>query len=103
VQSGQPDVRERDLGAVFELVDEQEVADEDLGVSFYKDETLDLADLMREQFYLALPMKPLCREDCRGLCSVCGGNRNVTACACPEPATASRWAALKGLADRLPR
>ncbi len=62
--------------------DEQEVADEDLGVSFYKDETLDLGELMREQFYLALPMKPLCQPDCKGLCPVCGINRNRETCTC---------------------
>ena len=60
----------------------EEVREDDLGVSFYKDETLDLGDLMREQFFLALPMKPLCREDCRGLCPVCGINRNRETCSC---------------------
>jgi len=37
---------------------------------------------MREQFFLALPMKPLCREDCKGLCPVCGINRNRETCTC---------------------
>jgi uncharacterized protein len=60
----------------------EEVGEDDLGVSFYKDETLDLGALMREQFYLALPMKPLCREDCQGLCPVCGVNRNRETCSC---------------------
>ena len=36
------------------------------------DEEIDLAELMREQFYLALPMKPLCSQDCKGLCPQCG-------------------------------
>ena len=48
------------------------MADEDLGVSFYKDDAIDLGEVMREQFYLALPMKPLCRPDCQGLCPICG-------------------------------
>jgi uncharacterized protein len=61
---------------------EREVGQEDLGVSFYKDDVLDLGEVMREQFYLALPMKPLCREDCRGLCPVCGKNRNHEVCSC---------------------
>ena len=50
----------------------QEVREDDVGVSFYKDETIDLGEVMREQFYLALPMKPLCQADCQGLCPVCG-------------------------------
>ena len=79
---------------------EREVADEDLGVSFYKDETLDLAELMREQFYLALPMKPLCRPDCKGLCPVCGINRNRETCTCQTEWTDPRLDALKRLTGR---
>jgi uncharacterized protein len=64
---------------------EREVAADDLGVSYYKENVIDLGDLIREQFYLALPMKPLCRQDCVGLCPVCGKNRNREACSCqPE-------------------
>jgi uncharacterized protein len=76
---------------------EQEVADEDLGVAFYKDDTLDLGDLMREQFYLALPMKPLCQPDCKGLCPVCGINRNRETCTCQTEWTDPRFDALKRL------
>ncbi len=61
---------------------ERQVADEDLGVSFYTNDTIDLGEIIREQFYLALPMKPLCREDCQGLCPVCGINRNRETCSC---------------------
>ena len=76
---------------------EQEVADEDLGVSFYQDDTLDLAELMREQFYLALPMKPLCQPDCKGLCPVCGINRNRETCTCQTEWTDPRFEALRRL------
>jgi uncharacterized protein len=62
--------------------EEREVTEDDLGVSYYQDETIDLGEVVREQLYLALPMKPLCREDCRGLCPVCGKNKNREACAC---------------------
>jgi uncharacterized protein len=61
---------------------EREIAEDDFGVSYYKDDVIDLAEVIREQFYLALPMKPLCRDDCQGLCPVCGKNRNREACAC---------------------
>jgi len=76
---------------------EQEVADEDLGVSFYKDETLDLGDLMREQFFLAVPMKPLCQADCQGLCPVCGINRNRDTCSCRSEWVDPRLEALRNL------
>jgi uncharacterized protein len=61
---------------------EQEVHDDDLGVSYYQEDVIDLGQVLREQFYLLLPMKPLCREECRGLCPVCGSNRNRETCQC---------------------
>ena len=57
----------------------------------------DLEQLMREQFYLALPMKPLCREDCQGLCVVCGANLNRATCDCKLEWDDPRLAALKEL------
>lgn len=75
--------------------DEQEVAADDLGVSFYRDDAVDLGELMREQFYLALPMKPLCRAECRGLCPVCGANRNRETCSCQSEWVDPRLEALK--------
>jgi uncharacterized protein len=48
-----------------------------LTTAFYENDVIDLGQLMREQFYLSLPMKPLCRDDCRGLCAVCGENLNL--------------------------
>jgi uncharacterized protein len=77
--------------------DEQEVGEEDLGVSFYKDDTIDLGEVLREQFYLALPMKPLCREDCQGLCPVCGKNRNRESCDCQNDWVDPRLDALRQL------
>jgi uncharacterized protein len=62
--------------------DEVELSQDDLTTAFYRDQTLDLAEMVREQFYLALPMRPLCREDCKGLCPQCGTNLNQGACAC---------------------
>ena len=77
--------------------DEKEVAEEDVDVSFYRDDEIDLSELLREQFYLALPMKPLCREDCRGLCPQCGVNRNTGTCDCGPGWEDPRLAPLKGL------
>ena len=59
------------------------------------------AELMREQFYLALPMKPLCQPDCKGLCPVCGINRNRETCTCQAEWTDPRFDALKRF-DRQP-
>lgn len=76
---------------------EEEVDTEDLGTSYYRDDQIDLKELLREQFYLALPMKPLCREDCHGLCAQCGTNLNTGSCDCAPVWEDPRLAALKGL------
>jgi len=77
--------------------DEREVAEEDLDTSIYRDDQIDLNEVLREQFYLALPMKPLCREDCAGLCPRCGTNRNTGTCSCATEWEDPRLAPLKGL------
>jgi uncharacterized protein len=87
-------------GAAADDEDGQEVSEDDLGVSFYKDEVLDLGELMREQFILALPMKPLCRTACAGLCPVCGINRNRETCTCQSEWVDPRMEALRRLTDR---
>jgi uncharacterized protein len=69
-------------------------------VTFYKGDAIDLAEVMREQFYLAMPMKPLCKPDCQGLCPVCGGNRNRERCACRADWVDPRMEPLKKLLDK---
>jgi uncharacterized protein len=80
--------------------DSVELAADDLDVDFYENDTLDLARVVENEATLALPMKPLCRPDCRGLCAVCGGNRNVVACTCAQRPPDPRLAALRDLAVR---
>jgi uncharacterized protein len=76
---------------------ERKVEEDDLSTAFYENDTIDLGQLMREQFYLSLPMKPLCSEDCRGLCPTCGINRNVSTCECATEWEDPRFAALRKL------
>jgi uncharacterized protein len=76
---------------------EREVKEDDLGVSYYRDDVIDLGEVIREQFYLALPMKPLCREACLGLCPVCGTNRNRDTCSCENEWTDPRLEPLRRL------
>lgn len=76
---------------------EVRIEEEDLTTAFFRDEQIDLRHLVREQFQLALPMKPLCRADCRGLCVVCGGNRNAVPCRCVATWEDPRLAGLKRL------
>ena len=77
-----------------------EIDNEDLTVAFYRDDQIDLRQLISEQFYLGLPMKPLCQEDCRGLCAACGKNLNFADCGCSVEWRDPRLAALDGLLKR---
>jgi DUF177 domain-containing protein len=79
--------------------DSVELGADDLDVDFYDNDQLDLGRIVENETTLALPMKPLCRPDCRGLCSVCGANRNTVTCACAPPPD-PRLAALGDLAVR---
>src|SRR5947207_3282909 len=74
---------------------EREIEEDDLTTAFYENDEIDLGQLMREQFYLALPMKPLCSDDCKGLCPACGANLNRTTCGCNRSWEDPRLAALK--------
>ena len=76
---------------------ESEIAEEDLSTAFYRDEHIDLDVLVREQFQLALPMKPLCADGCRGLCPMCGTNLNRESCSCDTSWQDPRLAALQSL------
>lgn len=77
---------------------EVEIEDDDLETAFYRDDIIDLGQLMKEQFYLALPMKPLCRDACRGLCPQCGANLNESTCDCQAEWVDPRLEALRSLA-----
>ncbi len=76
---------------------ERELQDGDVETSYYRDDQIDLNELMREQFYLALPMKPLCSDDCKGLCPQCGTNLNTGTCECHEQWSDPRLEALKNI------
>lgn len=80
--------------------EERELGADDLETDVYAHGLLDLTALVETETTLGLPMKPLCREDCRGLCPICGSNRNVTACTCEANAPDPRWAALRAWAER---
>lgn len=58
---------------------------------------IDLRPLVREQVVLSFPVQPLCKEDCAGLCQVCGKNRNVESCACQTSNLDPRFAILRQL------
>jgi uncharacterized protein len=76
---------------------EREIGEGDFSAAFYENEEIDLGQLVREQVYLAVPMKPLCGEACQGLCPVCGTNLNRGTCGCRRDWDDPRLAALRAL------
>ncbi len=76
---------------------EREVEEDDLATAFYDAEQIDLSHLIMEQFQLAVPMKPLCKDACRGLCPQCGTNLNTGSCDCNPAWEDPRLAALRAL------
>jgi uncharacterized protein len=92
----------RAQGRPQEQEEEVELTDHEVVVGYYDGERLDLAEVLREQIFLGLPLRRLCREDCRGRCASCGRNLNQGACTCPpaaEPEDA-RLAPLRKLFDK---
>jgi len=77
--------------------EEVEIDEGEAEIGFYEHGGLELEDILREQVLLALPMQRVCREDCKGICPVCGKNRNETACDCHVGTVDDRWGALRKL------
>ena len=74
--------------------------EQDMGLMYVQGDTLETDPILIEQLQLNIPMKPLCREDCQGLCPVCGADKNTGACSCVESSPDPRWAALAALKSR---
>jgi uncharacterized protein len=70
-------------------------------IGYYTGDGVLLEDILREQLLLEVPIKVVCREDCKGLCPQCGQNRNLGSCNCVASAEGPRWDALRGLRDKL--
>jgi len=69
-------------------------------VVFHDGRTLELGPCVREALVLSLPIKPLCSEDCKGLCPICGVNLNETTCSCDRSRVDPRWSVLEKLKKR---
>ena len=81
--------------------DELSVTIAEAEVSYYQGEGLLLEDVLHEQILLAVPLKIVCREECRGLCPHCGKNLNIEQCSCVEKMEDPRWLALKEIRSKL--
>lgn len=76
---------------------EIEVDEAAIEVGFYEGNGIELNDVLREVVLLALPMQLTCGEDCKGICPICGQNRNQSNCDCEHRVEDERWNGLKNL------
>jgi uncharacterized protein len=76
---------------------EASLAVEDVETGTYDGDEIDLSAAVYEQIVLAFPIKPLCHEECRGLCPQCGADLNEGICGCASPSSDPRWEALRRL------
>jgi uncharacterized protein len=84
--------------------EERELEEDDLGVMVVDGDEVDLRPLLLEQMQLNVPMRPLCREECAGLCPTCGADLNSAEggdCGCETQTMDPRWAGLADIRDRL--
>jgi uncharacterized protein len=79
--------------------EEKAIDQSEAEMGFYEGEGLELDDVLREFVILALPMQRLCGESCKGICPVCGQNRNQKQCSCQVVPANDRWAALRQLKE----
>ena len=91
---------ESSFDLVYMPAGEQAAGDEEveaaaIDVGFYEGNGLELYDALREVVLLALPMRLVCSEACKGICHICGQNRNQSECACQVKAVDDRWSKLK--------
>jgi len=101
----------QDIARIFDLLyrpqgsdagkEEISVTAAEAEVSYYQGDGLLLEDVLREQVLLAVPLKAVCREDCKGLCPHCGQNLNQGQCNCAKPVEDPRWEALKDIREKL--
>jgi uncharacterized protein len=80
--------------------EEIELVKQDLDVAFYKDDIIDLTEIVREQILLSIPMIAVCDQSCRGLCPHCGQNLNQKTCQCVTETIDPRWHKLQDMAKK---
>jgi len=79
--------------------DEKELAIDDVNMSFYEGDQIDVSDLVHEQIILSLPMKNICKDECAGICQHCGKDLNEGPCECKDDNVDPRWAALADMKE----
>lgn len=84
-------------GAEYESSSVAALSEEEMSVSVFDGESIDVDEIVKEQILLALPARTLCQEECKGICPECGIDLNTGQCNCTPNEVDPRWAALKDL------
>ena len=84
-------------GAEYESGATAELTEEVMALSVFDGETIDVDEIVKEQILLAVPTRMLCQPDCKGICPVCGTDKNTGECECETKEVDPRWAGLKNL------
>jgi uncharacterized protein len=93
------EVQARFLGSEDELREEKEAAEEPIYYGLIRDNQVDVGSVVRQDVLVQCPMRPLCREDCEGLCPVCGINLNEEDCGHEQQSGDPRMARFRELAE----
>lgn len=92
--------RQRDT-LVYDEDDEIELGEGETNTAFFTGTELSVLEILREQMLLAMPMKPLCQADCKGLCPSCGVNLNLQSCSCPREDSHRMFEALSDIKRKM--
>lgn len=84
-------------GEEYESSAVAELTDEVMSVSVFDGDAIDVDEIVKEQILLAVPTRVVCQPDCKGICPVCGSDKNTGECDCESTEIDPRWAALKNL------
>jgi uncharacterized protein len=84
-------------GPTYESSEAAELIEDEMSVSVFDGDSIDVDEIVKEQILLAVPTRTLCRPDCKGICPDCGIDKNTGDCACEIKEIDPRWAALKNL------
>jgi uncharacterized protein len=87
-------------GEEYQAQQAVELTESDLDLSVFDGDVIDIDELVTEEILLAVPDHVLCSEDCKGICAVCGVNKNSTECSCDSKEVDPRWAGLEKLVNR---
>ena len=84
-------------GSDYEANRNVELTEDLMSISVFDGESIDVDEIVKEQLFLAVPTRTLCKDDCKGFCLTCGADKNAGECECGSTEIDPRWAALKDL------